>query len=101
MIKLEYRKINEKITVIEFTLPPEGIEPASIRDIVLDRTDTPTVIVSGRGPIWLYVRLCAYVLTKNHALRVATHDPRLGGAVVVHGLKSDIGKIINFEEEVS
>jgi CRISPR-associated protein Csx3 len=45
---------------------------------------TKGVILTGRGPIWLYGALVHHY----HPTRwVATHDPRLGGAVVVasHG----------------
>ena len=45
---------------------------------------TKGVVLSGRGPVWLYAFLTHHY---HPTLWVATFDPRLGGAVVVesHG----------------
>lgn len=54
------------------------------------------VIISGRGPIWLYGYLIHYY---HPAKWVATHDPRLKGAVVVQSHTKDVkvGDLITFE----
>ena len=52
------------------------------------------LLISGRGPIWLY---CALVHKYAHLVSaVATYDPKIGGYVVVssHALDVDIGEII-------
>lgn len=51
------------------------------------------VVISGRGPIWLY---SALVHNLHYAPWVATYDPRLGGGVVVasHTKEHDIGDVI-------
>lgn len=86
-------------TVVEF----------EIEGGVLDRTYLPVVVgsspevdpkkgvvLSGRGPIWLF---CALAHRYHHTLWVATHDPRLGGAVVIqtHTPELKIGDIVRME----
>jgi len=61
---------------------------------------TKGVILSGRGPIWLYCYLTHYYHPTKF---IATYDPRLGGAVIIEShyqnykvgdiLKMDINKI--------
>lgn len=54
------------------------------------------VIISGRGPVWLFCFLTHYYhITKF----VATYDPRLSGAVVVesHASEHKVGDIIPVE----
>jgi len=78
-IEFQVRETPE-YTFVEFILP-QAIEPS-----VLTNLRPPTVnsrrgvILSGRGPIWLYCYLVHYY---HPTLYVATYDPRLGGAVVV------------------
>lgn len=53
------------------------------------------VVISGRGPIWLYAALVHHY---HPAAWVATFDPRLGGGVVVERHTHDspaLGEIIN------
>ncbi len=69
----------------EFTLVSFDTE-GPIRPGVLKTLKPPAVngrkgvILSGRGPIWLYGFLVHYY---HPTVWVATYDPRLGGAVVV------------------
>ncbi|KUH33938.1 hypothetical protein APY94_04200 [Thermococcus celericrescens] len=51
------------------------------------------VVLSGRGPIWLYAFLVHWY---HPTLWVATYDPRLGGAVVVevHGGNVKVGDVV-------
>ena len=70
----------EKFTIVEFRL--EGpIEPRDLKKIEPPPVDLGRgVVLSGRGPIWLY----GFLIHHYHpAAWVATFDPRLKGAVVV------------------
>lgn len=51
------------------------------------------VVLSGRGPIWLYCALAHYF---HPSQWVAVYDPRLGGAVVVqsHTRRWRVGEIV-------
>lgn len=51
------------------------------------------VVISGRGPIWLYCFLAHFY---HPTLFVATYDPRFEGAVIVesHSPKYTVGTII-------
>ena len=75
-------KVSKKdtYTLIEFNID-KPITPDVLQDIKPPKVDTTKgVIISGRGPIWLY----GYLIHHYHpALWVATFDPRLGGGVVV------------------
>jgi CRISPR-associated protein Csx3 len=55
------------------------------------------VILSGRGPIWLYGRLIHHF---HPARWVAVFDPRLGGAVVVasHWPEVKPGQVIELDD---
>lgn len=58
---------------------------------------TKGVILSGRGPIWLY----CYLTHHYHPTKfIATYDPRSDGAVVVesHTPEHKVGDIIKMEE---
>lgn len=54
------------------------------------------VILSGRGPVWLY----GYLIHFYHPTKfIATYDPRLGGAVIVetHSKEYKVGDVIQIE----
>ena len=57
------------------------------------------VVLSGRGPIWLYCFLTHFYHPTKF---IATYDPRLKGAVVVesHGSKYKVGDIIPVESSL-
>jgi len=86
-------KETEKYTIVHFELKdallPEilaNLEPPKVKG-------TKGVVLSGRGPIWLY----CYLIHQYHPTKfIATYDPRLGGAVVVESHTSEykIGQII-------
>ena len=71
------------------------LSPADLKNINLpnDINYQKGIIISGRGPIWLHATL-AHIL--HPARWVATHDPRLGGGVVVqsHDPKIEVGDIV-------
>lgn len=56
------------------------------------------VILSGRGPIWLYCFLVHYYHPTKF---IATYDPREGGAIIVesHTEEYKIGDLVKIEEE--
>ncbi|MGB3974902.1 MAG: CRISPR-associated ring nuclease Crn3/Csx3 [bacterium] len=74
----------EAFTFIEFTLATELIKPSDLAE-----TDLPAglenhrnlgLIISGRGPIWLY----AHLVHRAHPFAwVAVYDPRLNSSIVV------------------
>jgi CRISPR-associated protein Csx3 len=59
---------------------------------------TKGVILSGRGPIWLYCFLTHFYHPTKF---IATHDPRLGGAVIVetHSTAYVIGSVLNISQD--
>ncbi|MEM4094748.1 MAG: CRISPR-associated ring nuclease Crn3/Csx3 [Thermoplasmatales archaeon] len=100
MKEIEF-KINEmeNHTVLYFELK-NTIAPESLEKIEPPKVNgTKGVILSGRGPIWLY----CFLTHHYHPTKfVAIYDPRLGGAVVVEshtsGLK--VGNLILMKSEV-
>lgn len=81
-------KITEKkdFTFVEFALK-ENITPEDLPQIIQEFEKKLTsvkrskgIIISGRGPIWLYATLVHYL---HPFLWIATYDPRLDGGVVV------------------
>ena len=56
------------------------------------------VILSGRGPVWLYSFLTHFYHPTKF---VATYDPRIGGAVIVetHSPEYHIGSILKYKQE--
>ncbi len=70
----------ENFTLVSFELS-EAISPEILKEIKPPEVNlSKGVVISGRGPIWLY----SYLVHHYHpATFVATHDPRQGGAIVV------------------
>jgi CRISPR-associated protein Csx3 len=56
-------------------LAPSDIQNLSLPDVALDQG----IVISGRGPIWLFLAIAHHF---HPAQWVASHDPRLGGAVI-------------------
>jgi CRISPR-associated protein Csx3 len=83
----------DNFTILKFELP-NSLQPNDLQNI-----DPPNVngikgiILSGRGPIWLYCYLTHYY---HPTLFIATYDPRLGGAVIVesHNNNWKVGEVI-------
>ena len=94
-------KSTDKYTLIAFELEGGILTPAHLRtltppDPVAEGFAHKGVILSGRGPVWLYGFLVHYY----HPTKwVATYDPRLQGAVVVesHTPEVQVGDIIPIE----
>jgi len=86
-------------TIIEFSI--NDIKPADLKstnppDAVKLGFADKGIILSGRGPIWLY----GFLIHFYHPTKfVATHDPRLKGAVVIetHSGIYKVGDVISME----
>ena len=90
-------KAFEKWTVISFnsdeTLQPEDLKNLHPPDPVMQNFANKGIILSGRGPVWLY----GFLIHFYHPTKfVATYDPRLAGAVVVEspGIDYKVGDVI-------
>lgn len=92
--------LREKFGVLKFNLA-DSITPKDLRDLIPDNAKNELfsgkgIILSGKGPIWLY----GYLVHYYHATQwVATYDPRLDGAVVVESHVTDVsvGDIIKLD----
>ena len=77
-------------TLVTFELPGDLLSPDQLGRIELPAEARQRqhlgLILSGRGPVWLYAHL---VHLAHPFAWVATHDPRLGGAVVVARHRQD------------
>ncbi len=88
---------SEKYTIVHFELS-KAITPSELREITPPKIDPMKgIVLSGRGPIWLYCYLAHYYHPTKF---VATFDPRLGGAVVTqtHDPEHEVGEIIEIKE---
>lgn len=75
-------------SLVQFEIPGGICTPADLTTMAVPPVDLMKgVVLSGRGPIWVFATLAH----KFHPCAwVGTHDPRLGGAVVVQSHVSDI-----------
>lgn len=83
--------------VLSFTLPESGvITPDDLANIKVPDLDAKKgVILSGRGPIWLYAYLVHYL---HPTAWVACFDPRIGGVIVQSHVKAfKVGQVISLE----
>lgn len=91
-------KVEEKndFTIVYFELKG-NIKPELLKELKPPKVNsTKGVILSGRGPIWLYCYLTHYYHPTKF---IATYDPRLGGAIVVesHDTKHRVGEVVEIE----
>jgi len=97
MTKIKFNiKESDKWNVLLFELE-NILSPKDLRSISPPRLPgTKGVILSGRGPIWLYCFLAHHYHPTKF---IATYDPREGGAVVVETYTEEykIGDIIKVE----
>ena len=80
-------------TIVHFEL--EGsIAPNILQEIKPPKVDgAKGVVLSGRGPIWLY----CYLVHHYHPTKfIATFDPRIEGAIIVESHSQDykVGEVI-------
>src|SRR5687767_1284325 len=95
-------KIHIKVdfAIISFSLSENvrasDLSKLSPPDPIAENFADKGIILSGRGPIWLYCFLTHFYHPTKF---VATYDPRLQGAVVVesHGSKYKAGDVIPVE----
>ena len=92
-MEIEFKiKEKEKFTIVHFEL--EGnITPEMLQELQPPEVDgTKGVVISGRGPIWLY----CYLTHHYHPTKfVATFDPRIGAVIVEsHNPDYKVGEII-------
>jgi CRISPR-associated protein Csx3 len=86
----------DSFSVLTFDIPGGVINPQDLQNISVPEVPfNQGIIISGRGPVWLFAFLCHHF---HPALWVATHDPRLGGGVVVqtHQPGVAVGEVIPF-----
>ena len=92
-------KQNEKMALLEFelqrNLDPDDLKDIKLPDPVKEGFSHKLLILSGRGPIWLY----AFMVHHFHpAKAIAVFDPRLDGAVVVesHSNEFKVGEVVKY-----
>ena len=87
-------KEHEGFVLVEFELDSPVIKPEELREITPPAVPVGRgVVISGRGPIWLYGVLIHHF---HPASWVAVFDPRLGGGVVVesHVPEVQVGDVV-------
>ncbi len=86
----------DEYTIVHFILK-DLIEPQILKELKPPNTKgTKGVILSGRGPIWIYSFLVHYYHPKKF---IAIFDPRIGGAIIIetHSKNYKVGDIIYFD----
>jgi len=96
-IEFEIKKVSNEIVMIHFILKrelePEDLKKISPPDPIKNNFSNKTIILSGRGPIWLYGFLIHYY----HPVKaICIFDPRYNAAIIIesHFKKYKIGDII-------
>ena len=94
MTKIKFNIIErDEYTILHFELV-DPILPETLKSLNPPKINpTKGIILSGRGPIWLY----CYLTHHYHPTKfIATYDPRLGGAVIIesHSPQHKTGEII-------
>jgi CRISPR-associated protein Csx3 len=86
-------KDEDKYSIVSFEI--EGvISPEDLAALTPPKVDgSKGVILSGRGPVWLYCFLTHFYHPTKF---IATYDPRLGGAVIVetHSAEYAVGSVL-------
>jgi len=91
-VKFEFKSPSP---VLEFQILNSILTPDQLAELSPPQINSNVVILSGRGPLWLY----SYLVHEYHFKRiVATFEPRLNkGIVVISVSDNDIGKGIDIE----
>lgn len=92
-MEIEFKiKEKEEFTIVHFELR-ENITPEILQELIPPEVDsTKGVVLSGRGPIWLYCYLIHYYQPTKF---IATFDPRIGAVIVEsHNPDYKVGEII-------
>ena len=97
MIKFKVEE-KDKYSIVSFKLD-NVIAPENLTSLKPPKVNpTKGVVLSGRGPIWLY----CYLTHHYHPTRfIATYDPRVGGAIIVesHIANYKVGDILKVKLE--
>ncbi|MEF3191394.1 MAG: CRISPR-associated protein Csx3 [Campylobacterales bacterium] len=94
MIHFDIEPLNSlSATLISFTIQEGVTNPTEAFSIPLPKVAFDRgVVISGRGPIWLYARLIHHY---HPARWIAIHDPRIGYVVVQsHSKERREGEVI-------
>ncbi|HPC39237.1 MAG TPA: CRISPR-associated ring nuclease Crn3/Csx3 [Exilispira sp.] len=90
-------KSGEKIILLEFelkkNLEPQDLNFINLPDPVKEKFASKLLILSGRGPIWLY----GFMIHHFHPCKaIAIYDPRIDGAVIIesHSEEYKIGVVV-------
>lgn len=96
-IEFEIKKLSNEVVMIHFILKrelePEDLKKISPPDPIKNNFSDKAIILSGRGPIWLYGFLIHYY----HPVKaISIFDPRYNAAIIIesHFKKYKIGDII-------
>lgn len=91
-------KESDEYTIVSFEI--EGVlSPEDLAALTPPKINgSKGVILSGRGPIWLYCFLTHFYHPTKF---IATYDPRLGGAVIVetHSVEHAIGSVLKYHQD--
>lgn len=92
----------EGATLLEFAIDGGVCEPADLAGLNPPNVEgTQGVVISGRGPVWLYAALAHHY---HVTAWVGTFDPRLGGAVVTSRHSSSapgVGTVVTLPKETA
>jgi CRISPR-associated protein Csx3 len=83
----------DEYTLVSFEIP-DILTPEDLSALYPPKVNgAKGVVLSGRGPIWLYCFLAHFYHPTKF---IATHDPRLEGAVIVerHSPEYKVGSVI-------
>lgn len=82
------------LTIVEFEIPGGVLVPAELKTMEPPQvTPSKGVVLSGRGPVWLFAFLTHFY---HPTAWVGTFAPSEGGAVVVetHSKAASVGEVI-------
>lgn len=106
MINVDIQR-NADFNFLTFDIPGGVCSPgdlnglsALVNDIVCTDDFAKGFVISGRGPVWVF----ATIAHDLHPARwVATHDPRIGGGVVVstHTLDMQVGQVLDLKTDLN
>jgi CRISPR-associated Csx3 family protein len=97
-IKLQSFNKDEGLDILSFKIvSPDGVvTPSDMKQMKVEFASVSnTLVIEGKGPIWVYARLVALAVNNNYT-KIATYDPRLSGAVIVYAVndKENLGTVI-------
>ena len=84
----------DNLSLVEFEIPGGVLVPSELQTIEAPTVDaTKGVVLSGRGPVWLFANLTHQY---HPSAWIGTFAPAEGGAIVVesHSTKVSVGEVI-------